>query len=54
MDAYNLPGHAGIRQIIAFYGENNSTLRAASGPGHYNDYDALLAGNVGASRLFSA
>lgn len=45
MDAYNLPGHAGVRQIIEFYSLNNASLRAASGPGHFNDYDvsAMLA-----------
>jgi len=49
MDAYNLPGHAGVRQIIDFYAHNNASLRAASGPGHYNDYDMLLAGDAGLS-----
>jgi alpha-N-acetylgalactosaminidase len=49
MDAYNLPGHAGVRQIIDFYAQNNVSLRAASGPGHYNDYDMLLAGDAGLS-----
>jgi len=47
MDVFNVPGHAGIRQIIDFYAQNNKTLAAANGPGHYNDYDMLLAGNNG-------
>mmetsp|Transcript_117365 Transcript_117365/g.374018 ORF Transcript_117365/g.374018 Transcript_117365/m.374018 type:complete len:441 (-) Transcript_117365:88-1410(-) len=49
MDVYNLPGHAGLLQIIDFYARNNETLAAVSGPGQYNDYDMLLAGNAGLS-----
>eukprot|EP00041_Stephanoeca_diplocostata_P018220 m.379998 g.379998 ORF g.379998 m.379998 type:complete len:433 (+) comp20957_c2_seq48:2555-3853(+) len=49
MDVYNLPGHSGILQLIDFYAQNNESLRAASGPGQYNDYDMLLGGNRGLS-----
>eukprot|EP00040_Diaphanoeca_grandis_P034836 m.217487 g.217487 ORF g.217487 m.217487 type:complete len:411 (+) comp33236_c0_seq14:3-1235(+) len=49
MDAWNIPGHAAILQIIDFYAENNVSLAKANGPGHYNDYDMLLAGNAGLS-----
>jgi hypothetical protein len=34
MDVYNLPGHAGVRQIIDYYAHNNATLRRVNGPGH--------------------
>lgn len=47
MDAFNLPGHAGVLQVIDFYARNNATLSKVSGPGQYNDYDMLLAGNPG-------
>lgn len=49
MDVYNLPGHAGLLQIIDFYARNNASLAAVNGPGQYNDYDMLLAGNAGLS-----
>ena len=49
MDVYNLPGHAGVRQIIDFYAHNNRTLRKVNGPGSFNDYDMLLAGDAGLS-----
>jgi hypothetical protein len=38
-----------VRQIINFYALNNETLRRVNGPGHYNDYDMLLAGDAGLS-----
>lgn len=49
MDAFNLPGHGGVKQIVEVWARYNETLAFASRPGAYNDPDMILAGNPGLS-----
>eukprot|EP00039_Didymoeca_costata_P001557 m.53308 g.53308 ORF g.53308 m.53308 type:complete len:447 (-) comp10857_c0_seq1:174-1514(-) len=49
MDVFNIPGHAGISQIIDYWANYSTTLTKYNGPSSYHDPDQLLAGDNGLS-----
>lgn len=46
MDAFYLPGHSGVRNIIEHMGEANATLSQWQRPGAFNDPDMILIGKI--------
>jgi hypothetical protein len=49
MDVWNLPGHAGVANIIDTWAANNAMLAQINAVGAYNDPDMLMIGNPGLS-----